>query len=230
MIIVNLALGFVLSLLIAAGSARLELLTPGGAAAAVIVGTVTTGFGGWGPALLLGTFFASSSALTRWRRDRKAGDASRAARTAAQVFANGAVAATLAVVWGQSRSAAAAAAFTASIAASTADTWATEIGLLSTRPPRMITTGREVPPGTSGGITWLGTGAAVAGAGVIAGGAWLLGIPGWIPWVAGVGAMLLDSVLGATLEGRRRWITNDTVNLLATSLAAAAGGGFAALR
>jgi uncharacterized protein (TIGR00297 family) len=223
----GLTFGFTLSLLIAAASVRLQLLTPGGGAAAIVIGTLTFGFGGWGPALLLGTFFASSSALTRWRRDRKGSAGGRAARTAAQVFANGAVAAALAVMWSQGHSPAAVAAFTAAVAASTADTWATEVGLLSSQPPRMITTWRVVPPGISGGVTWLGTGAAIAGAGVIAGGAWLLDVPAWIPWLTGVGAMLLDSVLGATVESRLPGITNDTVNFLASLAAAAAGAGLA---
>ncbi len=47
-------------------------------------------------------------------------------------------------------------------------------------------------------------------------------------WIAGTAAMLVDSLLGATMEGRRRWMTNDAVNLLATtagaSLAAVLGG------
>lgn len=214
-------LGFVLSLLVATGSVRLHVLTRDGAAAAVLVGTLVFGFGGWGHATLLAIFFLSSSVLTRWKGDRKGGSGHGTARTAAQVLANGAVAAGLAVAWNQSHSVAIGAAFTAAVAASTADTWATEVGLLSRRPPRMITTWREVAPGASGGVTWLGTAAAIAGAGVIAGSAWLLDVPGWIPWVSGVGAMLLDSVLGATVEGRLRGMTNDSVNFLATLTAAA---------
>ena len=218
-----LLLGFVLSVVVAAGAARLHLLTRDGAAAAVLIGGLTFGFGGWRHAALLATFFISSSVLTRWKRERKGEPAYRTARTAAQVFANGGVAAALAVAGSQSQSGVVAAAFTAALAAATADTWATEVGLLSSAPPRMITTWRAVAPGVSGGVTWLGTGAAIAGAALIAGGAWLLGVPGWIPWVTGVGAMLLDSLLGATVEGRLRGMTNDTVNLLATFAAAAVG-------
>src|SRR3990172_2758489 len=139
-----LLLGFVLSLLIATASMRFHLLTRDGAAAAVLVGTLVFGFGGWGHATLLAMFFVSSSVLTRWKRERKNHPEHRTGRTAAQVLANSLVATGLAVAWSQSHSAAIAAAFTAAVAASTADTWATEVGLLSHRPPRMITTWQEV--------------------------------------------------------------------------------------
>ena len=215
-----LLLGFVLSVVVAAGAARLHLLTRDGAAAAVLVGSLTFGFGGWKHATLLAIFFISSSVLTRWKREWKGEPGHRTARTAAQVFANGGVAAALAVAGSQSQSGVVAAGFTAALAAATADTWATEVGLLSSAPPRMITTWRAVAPGVSGGVTWLGTGAAITGAALISGGAWLLDVQGWIPWVTGVGAMLLDSLLGATVEGRLRGMTNDTVNLLATCAAA----------
>ena len=216
-----LLVGFALSVLVAATSVPLRLLTLDGAAAAVLVGTVVFGLGGWGQATLLAIFFISSSALTRWKRERKPHPEHRLGRTAGQVLANGAVAAGLAVAWSQTHSPVVAAAFAAAVAASIADTWATELGLLSSRRPRMITTWQEVQPGASGGVTWLGTAAATAGAGLIAGGAWLLGVPGWIPWTAGVGAMLLDSLLGASVEGRVRGVTNDTVNFMATLFAAA---------
>src|SRR5207244_11128023 len=108
------------------------------------------------------------------------------------------------------------------IAASTADTWAREIGLCSKAPPRLITarvllTRAEVRPGTSGGVTWLGTIAACVGAAVIAGFsmAWLETQPAAI-WLAGLMGMMVDSILGATVEGRVRGLTIDAANLLAT--------------
>lgn len=230
MSLANLVVGFLLSLLIAAASVRVQFLTTGGAAAAVVIGTLTLGFGGWGFAVLLGIFFVTSSILTRWRRAGKTRAEPHTARTALQVLANGGVAAGAAVTWAFSHSEITTAAFAAAVAAATADTWATEVGLLSPSPPRLITSWQVVTAGISGGVTPLGTAAAVAGAGFIAWSARLLGVPAWIPWLTGIAAMLLDSVLGATAEGRRAWVTNDTVNALATLFAAAAGAAVALIR
>jgi uncharacterized protein (TIGR00297 family) len=228
-----LATGFVLSVAVTLVARALRLLTAGGAVAAVGVGTLVFGFGGWQRAELLVLFFATSSLLTRWQAARKPHPEHTAGRTGAQVLANGAVATVLAL-WGVLWPAPwVATAFAGAIAASTADTWATEIGLLSKMPPQLITvrllrTRTTVAPGTSGGVTWLGTIAACAGAAVITGTS-----TGWLEtplapvWLGGFLGMALDSILGATVEGRWRWMTNDAVNLLATvagaTLAAALG-------
>ena len=69
-----------------------------------------------------------------------------------------------------------AAAALGALAASAADTWATEIGSLATRPPRSILTLRPVPAGTSGGVNLLGMLAMVAGATFVAAGGRALAI------------------------------------------------------
>jgi len=101
--------------------------------------------------------------------------------------------------------------FAAAFAAANADTWATELGVLSKTWPRKLTTWVPVPPGTSGGISLAGTIAAAGGSLLIAAVAVLLWpgastgagdrlLFGVIILVAGVCGSLVDSVMGATVQ------------------------------
>lgn len=213
----RLFLGVALSIGVATVAWHLHALTCDGAVAAAIVGTLVLGVGGWPMAALLVLFFGTSSALTRWHAARKPHFEHRHGRSAIQVCANGIIATGLAVWSGFASLPWIGTAFAAAIAASTADTWATELGLLSARPPRLITTGRPVQPGRSGGVTWIGTLGGIAGAAVI-GLAATLGLrTPFVPvWAAGSLAMLVDSLLGATVEDHYRGIDNNTVNLIMT--------------
>lgn len=101
----------------------------------------------------------------------------------------------------------------AQYAAVTADTWSSELGILSTSNPILITTLRPCPKGTNGGVSPLGLGVAIA-AGAYIGllamvflpicpGTWtILGRLGFIGFMAGMGLFgsLLDSVLGALFQ------------------------------
>jgi len=99
----------------------------------------------------------------------------------------------------------------------TADTWATEIGRYSRKPPRLITTGKPVPAGTDGGMTLVGTVGGIAGAAFMAALAFLFEPRVAVAVVvAGILGMLLDSLLGAMVQGAVRWLDNDAVNLAAT--------------
>ncbi|PYO26718.1 MAG: DUF92 domain-containing protein, partial [Gemmatimonadetes bacterium] len=131
---------------------RVKWLSRGGLIAACAVGAGTTWGLGWAGLALLAAFFLSGSLLSQVA---ERGEGPR--RTARQVLANGGVA-TLAALLGAWTAAAGA------IAAAAADTWATEIGAFSPFPPRLLTSGRRVARGTSGGITALGTLGGVAGA------------------------------------------------------------------
>ena len=198
----------------------MKWLTAAGAVAALAVGGATVLGVGWRGFGLLLAFFISGSLLTK-------GGGRRNAR---QVIANGGVAAAAALLGAWP-------AFAGALAAAAADTWATEIGAFSPTPPRLITNGCSVPKGANGGITLLGTAGGVGGAVMIAGLAWVLGPrvggpgsthPGGlvaVVAVAGVAGMLIDSLLGATLQGPDdRWLDNDAVNLAMTL----AGAGIAA--
>jgi uncharacterized protein (TIGR00297 family) len=111
------------------------------------------------------------------------------------------------------------AAFAGIMATVNADTWATEVGVLSKKPPRMITTFEPVEPGTSGGVTPLGTLATLGGATAIglslilflavdgifggagfgmAGGSILALIAA--AGIGGLAGSLFDSLLGATVQ------------------------------
>ncbi len=183
----QLPLGFLIAVVIAYAAYRAKSLNRSGALAAVVVGTVIFGIGGWQWAVLLLTFFISSSVLTRAFKKRKSDLNEKFSkggqRDAGQVFGNGGLATLFAGLtffypddprlW---------LGFAAVLAASNADTWATELGVLNPHPPRLIThPKRMVEKGTSGGISLVGTLAALAGAGLIGFLAGLLN-PSGISW------------------------------------------------
>ncbi|MHB8597997.1 MAG: DUF92 domain-containing protein [Ktedonobacteraceae bacterium] len=151
---------------------RRRSLSRSGVAGAMVTGSVTVGMGGWAWGLSLIYFFASSSLLSHFRshdKERTAADkfSKGSQRDILQVMANGGVATALSLAHGLTRSQSAQdllqAGYTGALATANGDTWATELGVLNTRQPRLITTGKPVPPGTSGGITLLGTCASAAG-------------------------------------------------------------------
>jgi uncharacterized protein (TIGR00297 family) len=130
------------------------------------------------------------------------------------------------------------------LAASAADTWATEIGILYGGVPRSILTWRPVPPGTSGAVSLVGSVGALAGALAIGAAVLMLGggkIIAGAAVIGGIAGTLVDSLLGATVQSRlwcdrcgvqterevhdcgratqpirgMAWIDNDLVNFVA---------------
>jgi len=208
----NFDVGAIASAAIAFAALRTRSLDGGGAVAAFAVGTATFGALGLAGAAVLLAFFVSSVALSRLGRARKtvalADVGKTGPRDAAQVFANGGVAAACALLalWADARFADA---FAGALAAATADTWGTEIGTLARRAPRSILTLRRTAAGLSGGVTWPGTLAEAGGALFIAAVARAVPLGAHAPRalagvaIAGMAGALTDSILGASLQSLR---------------------------
>jgi uncharacterized protein (TIGR00297 family) len=203
----QIVLGIVLGIGASSLAYLMGYLTTNGTFMAALIGGLTFGIGGLVPAVLLVLFFLSSSVLSRLGAERKlalaAAFAKGGRRDMGQVLANGGIPAVLAVVYGITGSSHWFVGLVGALAASTADTWATEIGVLAQRRPILITTRKQVEPGTSGAVTPEGTLAALGGAGVIGSVAWLLRGPGQLLIFACLGGLigaLFDSLLGATVQ------------------------------
>jgi uncharacterized protein (TIGR00297 family) len=197
-----------------------------GAALGIAI-VVTAGWGGW--ALLLATFaLAVITSRLGLRRKTLLGIAEGRGgrRGAGNAFANTGVAAAAAALGALSYAPQPAdVAFVAALAAGGSDTVASEIGKVWGRRTFLISTFRQVPPGTSGAVSAEGTAAGLLGA--LALGAFGVAcglVPAWtLPAVvagATVGSVA-ESVMGATLEGPGV-LNNDVLNFLNTAIAAAA--------
>ncbi len=203
--------GLVVAIVIAALARRARVLSTSGAVAATLVGTAAVA-AGWDWGALLVAFFVASSLLSRLRREHKhaAGGAivdKGDERDAVQVLANGGAFALAALAHVAMPAVAWQAVGAGALAAATSDTWATEIGMLTPRPPRSIVTFRVVPPGSSGGVTLLGFFGSVLGAAFIELAALLLGWPQTVVvavLAGGIAGSVADSLLGAVLQ-QKRW-------------------------
>ena len=202
--------GFLLAGALGVGARLARSLSLSGAIAAVVIGTVTA-TAGWSWAIVLITFFLTSSALSRFeraRRDALVGDVVEKGdeRDAFQVFANGGVFAVCCVAAVATESVVWSAAALGALAGAVADTWATEIGSLFGGQPRSIVSFKTLPPGMSGGVTAVGLAASAAGAAMLVAVAQLTGIQASpvAVFVGGLAGSLADSLIGATLQ-ERRW-------------------------
>ena len=216
----RIAVGALASAAIAWLARRRGSLSRSGAWAALGIGTVIYAAGGFAWFSALGAFFFTSTLLGRVGRARKQatkrefekGDT----RDAWQALSNGGVAAAAALGMILLPSPLWTAAFVGALATANADTWATELGVLSRRDPISLVRFARVPRGTSGAVSPLGLAATLGGAatiGVVF--ALFARAPSalWVATCAGTLGSLADSLFGATLQARFYCPTCDRENI-----------------
>jgi uncharacterized protein (TIGR00297 family) len=249
-------LGLGLALVVAVLSYNLRFLRASGSVGTFLLATLIFGVGGWIWSVPILTFFLLSSLLSKMGRKIKASFdltfEKSSCRDAGQVLANGGAAGAIMILYTFYPDPIWYLFYLSALAAVNGDTWATEIGIFSKTDPRSIKDFRRVPSGTSGGITPAGLSAALVGSLVIIFVGWLVApaefnlTPNrpyfWMAVVSGFLATLVDSFLGATIQGQyfcdgcRRttektihcqgqktglvsgygWLNNDRVNAIAS--------------
>ncbi len=116
--------------------------------------------------------------------------------------------------------------YVASFSTKLSDTCASEVGKAYGKSTFLITTLQPVPRGTEGAVSLEGTLAGVVASIAIAFLGWGIGLvePLGVVWcvVAAFIATNIESVIGATLQSKYTWLTNELVNILNTLIGAIA--------
>jgi uncharacterized protein (TIGR00297 family) len=254
--LLRIVLGLLMSASIGALAYKRGSLSASGWLGAIITGTATFGFGGWAHGVTLVFFFVSSTLWSRLKKNQKVKLEQTVfekgtRRDIWQALANGGLGALICCaipIWPEHLQTFNVL-FAATMATVAADTWATELGVLFGGTPRVITTLKPAPKGTSGAVSAYGTLAALAAAVSVA---LVFGVVNAsLSWqfvllicLGGLFGCVCDSVLGATVqrmyhgsEGLTerphgpdgtpyslirgwRWLNNDMVNFI-SSLAGA---------
>lgn len=205
-----------LNAIVAFGAFRKKAVDASGAAVGAAVGTAILFAGGFPAYALLVGFFLSSTAVGRLfvgkRVDRRVEEKG-GRRDAFQVLANAGTATVAAMLYAATKNLVWLVAFATAFAEANADTWASEIGVLYRKLPRSILSGKELTPGTSGGVSPLGFLASALGAafiGLLFAAAYGLdpvpkaswGLVALIAAGSGFAGSVLDSVLGAAIQAQ----------------------------
>jgi uncharacterized protein (TIGR00297 family) len=207
-----------------------KLLTPTGHFHAWLLGVILWATLGWRAYLVMMLYFLVGSGVTRIGMAEKeaAGIAEKrsGARGPENVWGSAATATVCAVVayalggvaplWMLG--------YIASIATKLSDTSASEVGKAYGRTTYLITTLQPVPRGTEGAVSLEGTLAGIVGSLILAVFAYDLGLITPI----GIGICLLsafvatniESLIGATLQNKNAWLTNELVNFINTAIGA----------
>ncbi|MGG6242349.1 TIGR00297 family protein [Nodosilinea sp. AN01ver1] len=219
-----------------------KLLTPAGYLHAWVLGVIVWGGLGWRGYLVVMAYFLAGSAITRLGQQRKeeAGIAEgrSGVRGPENVWGSALAAAVCAIAIAVVGAAATPAsqqlwlpllalAYVSSLSTKLSDTTASEVGKAYGQHTFLITSLKPVPAGTEGAISLEGTLAGIGGSAVIALVGW--GVRLINPWAIGlclVAAFLattLESLIGATLQPKFAWLTNEVVNGINTSIGAVLG-------
>jgi uncharacterized protein (TIGR00297 family) len=238
------AVGVLVTILLAAAAAAARALTPAAAAVAAAFGIAIVLVAGFGFLLLLVVFVVISSLATRYRFEEKARrhvqEGKAGERGVSNVLAHIVLPTGIAVAggFGAIPLAAAAVLFASALAFASADTLASEFGVLSGSAVSILS-GREVTPGTNGGISTVGEMFAVAASVGTA----LVGLALFVAFDQPVGSVLafllavgvagflacqVDSLLGETLENRG-FLSKGSTNFLGMLSAIVLGAGIATL-
>ena len=207
-------------------------LTPTGVAHAWVLGTsVFAAFGAGGYALVC-VYFLAGSAVTKLKLEQKQregiAEARSGRRAAGSVWGSGVAgvlcaAAALAglppgdAVWRL--------AFVASFASKLGDTTASEVGKAYGKTTYLSTTFRRVPRGTEGAVSLEGTVAGLAAAAALSALAMGLGQIDArgvaVATACAFASNTFESMLGAVVQDKVEWLTNDVVNAIQICVAAA---------
>ena len=210
-----------------------KLLTPVGYLHAWVLGVLVWGTLGWRGYTVVLFYFLVGSAVTFVRIDAKEAEGIAEERSGARGPGN---------VWASALTGticAIATLFTdnflqellilgyvASFATKLADTVASEIGKAYGKRTFLITTLKPVPRGTEGAVSLEGTLAGIVASLAIALLAWIIGMVNIVGviWcaIAALIATTIESLIGATLESKFTWLTNDLVNFINTAIGAIA--------
>lgn len=232
--IIQLAIVAITSLALSAVCFKLNMLTIGGSVASFCTGAFVGVFGSIEWFLLLLVFTIMGFAATKMDFERKKKDGTQEGisgeRSHLNVLGVGVppcIVVAIAFAFGD-HGLMMTAAFVSTMAVAAADTIASEIGSKDKK-VWLITNFKKVAPGTDGGISALGTVAALAASAAASVLGWVL-IYGTldayllIPTFAGFAGCMLDSILGATLESKKiitKYTNNASTALMGACIGAA---------
>ncbi len=206
-------LGLFCSGIIALSAHKKQLLTASGAYAMIFIGTSTCLLETWPTWGLMILFFASSAFIHFGKKIFNLSSqndllAKGEKRDAQQVLANSLPAILSLTLYFFSQKELFLVGYASAIAGATADTWGSEIGVLSDKEPRSILTLKTISKGLSGGVSLLGSSASLAGSLLIA-------IAFYTTFfVKNYWSFFPLKFLWIIFISGFFWVTNDLVNLL----------------